>query len=136
MKMMELMEKLDRNPYHPVRLRDYPRIFNFKITRSGIVYFERLQKELELGNELSDRENLYLGMLHLGYAMSASSPEECKKWQAFMFVIGDNADAEVPDIENTLAQMGCIEENPQYNPKLYKAHLAWKRAILDDVDSM
>lgn len=133
---MELMEKLDRNPYHPVRLHDYPQIFNFKITRNGITYFERLQKELELGNELSDKENLYLGMLHLGYAMATSSPEECKKWQAFMFVIGDSTDTTIPDIENTLMQMGCIEENPQYNPKLYKAHLAWKRMILDDVDSM
>lgn len=136
MRMRKLMEKLEENPYHPVRRRDYPRLFEFRITRDGITYFERLKKEWDEGADLKDRQCLYLSVLHMAYAVYMKSPEECKRWQAFMFIVGETANRHTSEIEAELTQMGCIEGNSQYNPKLYKSHLAWKHDILAKVDSM
>lgn len=126
---VEFMAKIEENPYYPVSISQYPDMFDFELTKKGLVYFERLKKEWSEG-ELSDRECLYLGMLHLAYATAMKSIKECKNWQAYMFLIGEKIDLECSDTKTELKQMGCITDNPNYNPKLYKSHLLWKNKIL------
>jgi len=132
---VEFMTKIEENPYYPVGIEDYPKLFDFQLTSKGFIYFERLKKEWSTG-ELSDKECLYLGMLHLAYATAMKNVKECKNWQAYMFLIGEKVDLDNSEIKITLIQMGCIEDNPDYNPKLYKSHLLWKNKIFAAIDSM
>ncbi len=130
MSLSEFMSRIDDNPYYPVDLADYPGMFDFRITQNGMVYLERLREELESGSEFSDAKCLYMGILYLGYAVATRSPKECKGWQVYMFLVGKTTDMYTPEIKADLMQMGCIEDNPEYNPKLYKRHLIWKMKAL------
>ena len=132
---VEFMTKIEENPYYPVLVKDYPKLFDFKLTSNGLTYFQRLKKEWST-NELSDRECLYLGMLHLAYATAMKSVKECKNWQAYMFLIVEKIDLENSYTKITLKQMGCIQDNQEYNPKLYKSHLVWKNKIFAEIDNM
>ena len=132
---VEFMTKIEENPYYPVAIEDYPKLFDFEMTEKGFIYFQRLKKEWST-NELSDKECLYLGMLHLAYATAMKSIKECKNWQAYMFLIGEKIDLENSDTKIILKQMGCIIDNPEYNPKLYKSHLLWKNKIFAVIDNM
>ena len=53
-----------------------------------------------------------------------------------MFLIGEKIDLENSDTKITLKQMGCIQDNQEYNPKLYKSHLVWKNKIFAEIDNM
>ncbi len=124
----EFVGIMEENPYYPVLIKDYPKLFDFEPTAAGLTYFQRLRKEWSEG-DLSDRECLYLGMLHLAYATSMKSARECKEWQAYMFLLGVRPDLEGQGIKTTLKQMGCIRDNPAYDPKLYKRHILWKAGV-------
>lgn len=132
---VEFMTKIEENPYYPVAIEDYPKLFDFELTSKGFIYFERLKKEWS-SNELSDKECLYLSMLHLAYATAMKSVKECKNWQAYMFLIGKKIDLDNSGIKETLIQMGCIIDNPEYSPKLYKTHLLWKNKIFAVIDNL
>lgn len=134
-KQIEFMMRLSENPYYPVPIDEYPKLFDFQITPNGKIYFERLKKQWS-SKEISDTEQLYLSMLHLGYSTSMRNVKECHNWQAYMFLIGKRQDLDDFKIKETLKQMGCITDNPDYNPKLYKSHLLWKNKILSTIDSL
>jgi hypothetical protein len=133
---IDFMMKIAENPYYPVPIEEYPKLFDFNITPEGLIYFERLKNELSSRNELSENESLYLCLLHLAYATSVKSVEECHNWQEFIFKIGKNVDLDKPRIKETLKQMGCIVDDLNYNPKLYKSHLLWKNKMLATIDNM
>lgn len=133
---IDFMMKIAENPYYPVQIEEYPKLFDFDITPEGLIYFERLKNELSSANKLSENEYLYLCILHLAYAMSMKSVEECHNWQEFVFKIGKNVDLDKPGIKETLKQMGCIVDDPRYNPKLYKSHLLWKNKTLTKIDNL
>lgn len=126
--------RLSENPYYPVPIDEYPKLFDFQITPNGKIYFERLKKQWS-SEEISDTECLYLSILHLGYATSIRDVKECHSWQAYMFLIGKRLDLDDFKIKETLKQMGCITDNPNYNPKLYKSHLLWKNDILSMIEN-
>ena len=132
MRLSEFMGKIDYNPYYPVEPADYPRMFDFEITKNGAVYLERLKKEMDSG-EITDRKSLYLSLLYLAQAASMMSSQECKKWQGFMFLVGKTTDMYTPEIKSELTQMGCIRDNPRYDPKMYKRHLSWKMKALASI---
>ena len=131
---IEFITRLSENPYYPVSVDNYPRLFDFEITSNGIIYFERLKKEWSSEDEISEKQCMYLSMLHLAYAVSKKDVKECHNWQAFMFLIEKRIDLEDCNIKETLKQMGCIRDNPNYNPKLYKSHIIWKNKILSVID--
>ena len=124
----EFISKMDENPYYPVPVSEYTSLFDFRLTSDGLVYFDRLRKEWN-EKDLPEKETLFLGLLHLAYAVGIKSVKECKNWQAYIFLAGD-VDHEAPGIKTTLRQLGCIEENPDYNPKLFKSHILWKHKML------
>lgn len=130
---VEFIKTIEENPYHPVPTDDYPKLFDFEITREGVTYYARLKKEWSDG-DLTERESMYLGMLHLAYAVYNKSPKECKDWQAYMFLIGKRMDTD-DDTKTTLLQMGCIVNNSKYDPKLLKSHLIWKGKNMGTMDA-
>lgn len=133
---IDFMMKIAENPYYPVPIEEYPQLFDFNLTPEGLIYFERLKNELASGNVLSENESLYFCLLYLGYATSMKNVEECHNWQEFVFKIGKNTDLDKPGIKDTLKKMGCITDDPDYNPKLYKSHLLWKNKMLASIDNM
>ena len=133
---IDFMMKIAENPYYPVPIEEYTQLFDFNLTPEGLIYFQRLKNEFSSENKLSENELLYLCLLYLAYATSIKSVEECHNWQELVFKIGKNTDLDKPGIKETLKQMGCIVDDPNYNPKLYKSHLLWKNKMLETIDNM
>lgn len=131
---IDFMMKIQSNPYYPVPIDQYSELFDFVLTQNGMIYFERLKKEYDEGNDLSEDEKLYLSTLHLAYATMKKSVKECHEWQAYMFLIGEEVNIDKSGIKENLKSMNCIADNPNYNPKLYKSHIIWKNEILDTID--
>ncbi|NIP61604.1 MAG: hypothetical protein GWN01_05980 [Nitrosopumilaceae archaeon] len=129
------MKIISDNPYYPVSIDDYSKLFDFAITDNGIIYLERLNKKLSSGIKLGDDESLYYCMLALASASSQNDIESIHKIHEFMFSISDKVDPFKPRIKSTLIQMGCIKENPHHNPKLYKSHLLWKNENLKEMEN-
>ena len=139
---LEFIDRIGRNPYHPVDPDDYPRMFDLEITPDGVVYLERLRAEWLSGSEMPRARQAHLRALHLAYAMARKSVDECRLWQAFM-LLADGNDGDGDDIDPDpggearaeLAQMGCLRENADYDPRLYKSHVLWRERMLSDVEA-
>ena len=145
---IEFIDRLGRNPYHPVDAGDYPRLFDMEITPDGVVYFERLRAEWLSGADMPADRLAHLRALHLAYAAAKRSPEECRRWQAFVFLAGgggegvggggegvggggpdDDGDSD-GEARAELARMGCLRENGEHDPRLYKSHVLWRERTL------
>lgn len=135
-KQIEFMNKILENPYYPVPISDYPKLFDFVITNNGKVYLERLQREISKGNQLTEDEYLYTSLLSLADAVIKQSVKDCHNWQEFLYTIGNKVNLDKPGIKETLLQMGCIQDNTHYNPKLYKSHMIWKNNVLASIDNI
>lgn len=134
---IEFIDRIGKNPYHPVDAGDYPRLFDLEITPDGVVYLERLRAEWLSGADMPADRLAHLRALHLAYAAAKKSPDECRRWQAFVFLEGDGGgDGGGPDdggdgeARGELARMGCLRENGEYDPRLYKSHVLWRERML------
>lgn len=136
---LEFLDRIGRNPYHPVDPDDYPRMFDLEITPDGVVYLERLRAEWLSGADMPRAQQAHLRALHLAYAMARKSIGECRLWQAFVLLAGGNDDDDDGDPDpcsearEDLARMGCLRENADYDPRLYKSHVLWRERKLADI---
>lgn len=145
---IEFIDRIGRNPYHPVDVEDYPRLFDLEITPDGVVYLERLRAEWASGGDMPAGRRAHLRALHLAYASARKSVDECRLLQAFVLLAGgddgpDAADsAAAATADNTddearydLVRMGCLRENAGYEPRLYKSHVLWRERKLADIEA-
>lgn len=136
---IEFIDRIGRNPYHPVDTEDYPRLFDLEITPDGVVYFERLRAEWLSGADVPEDRRAHLRALHLAYAAARKSPDECRRMQAFSFLAGDDdggqcdLDAGGTRARADLVRMGCLRENGSYDPRLYKSHMLWRERKLAEI---
>jgi hypothetical protein len=129
------MKKIWENPFFPVPVDEYARLYDFSITRNGMVYLDRLRGEF-LSGKMPEDKCLHLILLSLADAVSKKSIEEYHSWQELLHAFEGKVDLDKPGIKEVLLQMGCIEENKDYNPKLYKSHLLWKNKTVDEIESL
>lgn len=133
------IDTMGRNPYHPVAAEDYPRLFDAEITPEGVVYFERLRAEWLSGADVPAGRLSHLRALHLAYAAARKSPDECRRWQAFVLLsgeddgVGGDPCAGDEEARADLVRMGCLRENASHDPRLYKSHVLWRERALSDI---
>ena len=127
----EFARAVSENPFHPVAAADYPRLLDHAPTARGMSYLGRLLDDWSAGgDEPSGMRRRHLGVLHLAYAAASSSIAECRMWEARAFLDGMDCEAEDPEAEAELMQMGCLRDNEGHDPKLYKSHLLWRERAL------
>lgn len=132
---VDYMRKIWENPFYPVQVEDYTKLYDFSITHNGTVYLERLREEF-LSEQMSEDKCLHLILLSLADAVAKKSINEYHDWQELLHVFEDKINLDKPGIKDALMQMGCIEENQEYNPKLYKSHLLWKNRTVGKIEEL
>ena len=132
---VEYMKKIWENPFFPVPVNEYTKLYDFSITCNGITYLDRLRKEF-LSGEMPEDKCLHLILLSLADAVSKKNVEEYHDWQELLHIINGTVDLDKPGIKEMLLQMGCIEENQDYDPKLYKSHLLWKSKTVNEIERL
>lgn len=129
----DFMKKIWENPFFPVPVAEYTKLYDFSITRNGLVYLDRLREEISSGDMPEDK-CLHLILLSLAYSVSKKSVEEYHDWQEMLHAFDGKVDLDKQGIKEALMQMGCIEENQDYDPKMYKSHLLWKSKAIGEIE--
>lgn len=132
---VDYMKKIWENPFFPVPVDEYARLYDFAITCNGVIYLDRLREEF-LSGQMPEDKCLHLILLSLADAVSKKSVEEYHSWQELLHAFEGTVDLDKPGIKEALMQMGCIEENKDYNPKLYKSHLLWKNKTVEKIECL
>lgn len=132
---VDYMKKIWENPFFPVPVDEYTKLYDFAITSNGLVYLDRLRNEFLSGGMPEDK-CMHLILLSLADSVSKRSIEAYHDWQELLHALDGKVDLDKPGIKETLIQMGCIEDNQDYNPKLYKSHLLWKNRTVDEIERL
>ena len=78
-----------QNPLFPVKIDDYPKLFDYVLTAEGLIYFQTLKRRYVLGKELVLDEYNKLRLLYVYYAMANRNPKEVFAWQDICITLDD-----------------------------------------------
>ena len=73
--------KHEKNPLYPIALDDYPKLFDYVLSASGLIYFYSLKRNYILGKKLSLDEYNKLRLFYVYYATANKNPKEVFVWQ-------------------------------------------------------
>ena len=76
---MKIMSEED--PLPPLKLDDYPRLFDYVLTAEGLVYFNKLKRQYILQKKLTLDEYNKLRLMYVYYATANRNPNEVSMWQ-------------------------------------------------------
>jgi hypothetical protein len=128
---MIIMQYNEDDPLQPIKLSDYPKLFDFVLTTKGLKYFQELKRKYFLRKNLTIDECNKLRLLYVYYATDNKNVEEVSMWKKICInldeqrIFEENMFASKED----LIQQSLIMENPHYVEGLYKTHIDFIKKI-------
>lgn len=122
---------LKNNPLHPICIDDYPKLFDYVLTATGLVYFQDLRRRYNLGKDLSLDECNNLRLLYVYYATANRNPKEVSAWHDICVTLDEKGIFEknmYRSKENLKIKL-LIIANPQYQSGLYRQHIEYLRTL-------
>jgi len=113
-----------QNPLFPVKIDDYPKLFDYVLTADGLIYFQNLKRKYILGKEMTLDEYNKLRLMYVYYATANRNPKEVFAWQDICITLDDKGIFEKgmylskEDLKNN----SMIIENPDYHSGLYRIY--------------
>ena len=121
------MLDLHHNPLYPIKIDDYPSLFDYVLTADGLVFFYDLRQQHLKGKSLSLDEYNKLRLLYIYYATANRNSKEVSHWQELCASL----DAQGISEQNMLHSKGdmikklLITRNPNYQSGLYRKHIEY-----------
>ena len=112
------------NPLYPIDVNDYPKLFDYVLTKDGLLYFHSLKRKYLLGKEMSQDECNKIRLLYVYYATANRNPDEVFAWQDLCLTL-DNMEIIEKDMfqsKESLKKNNLIIENPNYQSGLYRKY--------------
>ena len=78
-----------QNPLFPVEIDDYPKLFDYVLTKDDLIYFQTLKRKYTLGKEMILDEYNKLRLLYVYYATANLNPKEVFAWQDICITLDD-----------------------------------------------
>ena len=112
------------NPLYPVEVNDYPKLFDYVLTKDGLLYFHSLKRNYLLGKELSQDEYNKIRLLYVYYATANRNSDEVFAWQDLCVTLDNLGIIEKGMFQSkeSLKKNNLIAENPNYQSGLYRKH--------------
>lgn len=116
-----------KNPLYPIKIDEYPKLFDCVLTKTGLIYFHTLKRNYILGKYMSLDEYNKLRLLYVYYATANRNPQEIFAWQDICITLDDNGIFEngtyssKEDLKNKL----LIMKNPCYESGLYSKYVEY-----------
>lgn len=119
------MEISENDPFHPIRVEDYPKLFDYVLTVNGLIFFNKLKRKYYLGKNLSQDEYNKLRLLYVYYATSNKNVKEVVLWQKLCWDLDQQKIFEKNMFwsKENLIQQHLILKNPKYVEGLFKKHI-------------
>ena len=117
------------NPLYPIEVNDYPKLFDYVLTKDGLIYFHSLKRNYLLGKELSQDECNKIRLLYVYYATANRNPDGVFAWQDLCLTL-DNMGIIEKDMfqsKESLKKNNLIIENPNYQSGLYRKYTEYVR---------
>jgi hypothetical protein len=117
--------ELSKNPLYPIPVDDYPKIFYYVLSVTGLVYFHTLKRNYVLGRKLNFDECNKLRLLQVYYATANRNSKEVFAWQDICKTLDDQGifEKDMYQSKEDLKDKLLIVINPKYQPGLYRKHI-------------
>ena len=119
------MQIREDDPLHPIKINDYPKLFDFVLTSNGLIYFQELKRKYFLQKNLTLDEYNKLRLLYIYYASANRNVVEVSMWQKLCISLDEKGIIEknMFSSKQDLIHQSLIIKNPQYFEGLYKTHI-------------
>lgn len=124
-------ENLSSNPFYPIELDDYPKLFDFVLTANGLMYFQELKRKYVLGKEMSNDEHNKLRLLYIYYATDNKNKQAVSIWQEICASLDKKGITEhgMIDSKDHLIKSKMIVGNPSYQPGVYRRYVQYIKRL-------
>jgi hypothetical protein len=128
---MIVMQNSEEDPLHPITLEDYPKLFDFVLTTTGLSYFQELKRKYFLRKNLTLDEYNKLRLLYVYYATGNRNIEEVSMWQKICISLDEQRifEKNMFSSKEDLIQQSLIIKNPEYVEGLYKTHIDYIKKL-------
>lgn len=119
------MQSKEENPLHPIKLDDYPKLFDFVLTVDGLRYFQELKRKYFLRRNLTIDEFNKLRLLYVYYSTANKNVEEVAMWQKICITLDEQGifEKNMFASKENLIHKSLIIKNPEYIEGLYKTYI-------------
>ena len=113
-----------RNPFYPIEINDYPKLFDYVLTANGLIYFQSLKRKYVLGKAMTQDEYNKLRLLYVYYATANRNPSEVFAWQDLCVTLDNKGiiEKEMFESKEDLKNKQLIIENPNYVSGFYRKY--------------
>ena len=123
--MLLVLEMTNQNnPLYPIDVNDYPKLFDFVLTKNGLLYFQSLKRAFLLGREMSQDECNKIRLLYVYHATANRNTREVFAWQDLCITLDNMGMVEKNMFQSkeSLKKNCLIVENPDYQSGLYRKY--------------
>jgi len=119
------MHDNELDPLHPIKIEEYPKLFDYVLTAKGLAYFNQLKQNYFLQKQLTIDEYNKLRLLYIYYSTANKKTKEVSMWKKICVALDEKGifEKEMYLSKQDLINQGLILENPYYFPGLYKKHI-------------
>ena len=123
------MQNYENDPLHPIGVGDYPKLFDYVLSATGLVYFNKLKRDYFLQKNQTLDECNKLRLLYVYYATANKNIQEISMWQKICIALDEKGimEKEMFSSKNDLIKNGVVVKNPEYEEGLYKRHIDFIR---------
>src|SRR5437660_9439466 len=109
------LDRIENNPFYPIRAEDLHKANDFVITVKGLKYFNELHRKFIIGKiPLTQQGHVELGRLMMYHAETNGNLGGLREWNEYLFRFANKVDLLQ---KTTLHKSGYIARNPNYDPK-------------------
>jgi len=116
-----------KNPLYPIKIDDYPKLFDYVLSAQGLLYFHSLKRNYILGKELSLDEYNKLRLLYVYYATANRNFKEVFAWQDVCMTLDKRGifERDMYQSKEDLKDKLLILANPEYQSGLYGKYVEY-----------
>jgi hypothetical protein len=116
-----------KNPLYPIKIDDYPKLFDYVLSAQGLLYFHSLKRNYILGKELSLDEYNKLRLLYVYYATANRNFKEVFAWQDICMTLDKRGifERDMYQSKEDLKDKLLILANPEYQSGLYRKYVEY-----------
>ena len=93
------------NPLYPIDVDDYPKLFDYVLTKTGLQYFHYLKRHYVLGKEMTQDEYNQLRLLYVYYATANRNSKEVSAWQDLCVTLDEKGILEVNQSDFIISEL-------------------------------
>ena len=122
-----------KNPLYPIEVDEYQKLFDYVLSKNGLIYFQILKRNYVLGKDMSLDEYNKLRLMYVYYVTANRNPQEVSVWQDICIVLDDKGifEKDIYRSKEDLKNKSLIIKNPHYESGLYRKYVEYVKDTMN-----